>query len=194
MKPDLTPAVTRALEYARRLARASGAHVQPAHWLHGLLRRRGRPARRARRAGRPRLGRLRPRPSCRRRRGPLTPPGRSRGPRASPCRRRPPGRGCSCPARPRCPATCCWSPCSAPTTPCADALKRWACAWTVWKRRSCRSRGRRFRWRKKRRRTRRAASTPPASSTPAPTAPARGCASWRIIVALSSTTPSCAAN
>jgi thiamine-phosphate pyrophosphorylase len=38
MKPDLTPAVERALHYARRLARASGSDgVQPAHWLHGLL-------------------------------------------------------------------------------------------------------------------------------------------------------------
>jgi len=36
MRPDLTPAVERALDYARRLGRASG-EVQPAHWLHGLL-------------------------------------------------------------------------------------------------------------------------------------------------------------
>src|SRR5947209_9064456 len=38
MRPDLTPAVERALDYARRLAKASGdAEVRPAHWLHGLL-------------------------------------------------------------------------------------------------------------------------------------------------------------
>ncbi|HVS34879.1 MAG TPA: thiamine phosphate synthase [Gemmataceae bacterium] len=45
MKPDLTPAVERALDYARRLARASGADVRPADWLHGLLaEEEGRPA------------------------------------------------------------------------------------------------------------------------------------------------------
>jgi thiamine-phosphate pyrophosphorylase len=38
MKTDLTPAVERALDYARRLARAAGASdIQPAQWLHGLL-------------------------------------------------------------------------------------------------------------------------------------------------------------
>ncbi len=38
MKLDLTPAVERALHYARRLARASGSDgVHPADWLHGLL-------------------------------------------------------------------------------------------------------------------------------------------------------------
>ena len=36
MKPHLTPAAERALDYARRLARDSG-EVRPAHWLHGLL-------------------------------------------------------------------------------------------------------------------------------------------------------------
>lgn len=46
MKLDFTPAVERALDYARRLARASGSDgVQPAHWLHGLLaEEEGRPA------------------------------------------------------------------------------------------------------------------------------------------------------
>jgi thiamine-phosphate pyrophosphorylase len=46
MKPDLTPAVERALDYARRLARTADADgVQPAHWLHGLLaEEEGRPA------------------------------------------------------------------------------------------------------------------------------------------------------
>jgi thiamine-phosphate pyrophosphorylase len=37
MKPDLTPAVERALDHARRLARASGADLRPSDWLHGLL-------------------------------------------------------------------------------------------------------------------------------------------------------------
>ncbi len=46
MKLDLTPAVERALQYASRLARASGTtSVEPAHWLHGLLaEEEGRPA------------------------------------------------------------------------------------------------------------------------------------------------------
>ncbi len=53
MKPDLTPAVERALDHARRLARASGADdVRPAHWLHGLLaEEEGRPAALAVQAG-----------------------------------------------------------------------------------------------------------------------------------------------
>ena len=51
MKPDLTSAAERALDYARRLARASG-EVQPAHWLHGLLaEEEGRPAALAVQAG-----------------------------------------------------------------------------------------------------------------------------------------------
>jgi thiamine-phosphate pyrophosphorylase len=38
MLPEMTPAVERALEHARRLARAAGAEeVRPADWLHGLL-------------------------------------------------------------------------------------------------------------------------------------------------------------
>src|SRR5258708_28660539 len=53
MRPDLTPAVDRALDYARRLARTSDADgVQPAHWLHGLLaEEEGRPAALAMQAG-----------------------------------------------------------------------------------------------------------------------------------------------
>ncbi len=53
MKPDLTPAVERALDHARRLARASGADdLRPVHWLHGLLAEdEGRPAALAVQAG-----------------------------------------------------------------------------------------------------------------------------------------------
>ena len=53
MKPDLTPAVERALDHARRLARATGAdEVRPTHWLHGLLaEEEGRPASLAVQAG-----------------------------------------------------------------------------------------------------------------------------------------------
>ena len=53
MKADLTPAVERALDHARRLARASGADdLRPAHWLHGLLAEdEGRPAALAVQAG-----------------------------------------------------------------------------------------------------------------------------------------------
>jgi thiamine-phosphate pyrophosphorylase len=53
MKPDLTPAVERALDHARRLAAAAGADgVRPADWLHGLLaEEEGRPAALAVQAG-----------------------------------------------------------------------------------------------------------------------------------------------